>query len=62
MIKYMLGLPLMFGAIGGLMVSLLGNIVVTSSLHAVNDLELSACISIFSVVAFICGLYTLLNH
>ena len=60
--KYLLGLTLIIGGISGLVISLLGDVVVSSSLPIINELQLSLTILFFSIITFIGGIYTLLTN
>jgi len=57
--KYMLGIPLIFGSLCGLLISLLGNVITSSPLFIINGIDLSLGIGIFSIIALISGLYTI---
>ena len=58
--RFLLGTVLIIGSIGGAAISFLSNIVVTSSLPIFDGLNLSLGLALFSVVAFLSGLYNLL--
>lgn len=55
--KILFGFSLMAGGGFGLAISIMGSIIVSSSLMAINGLDLSAGMMIFSIIALIGGLY-----
>ncbi len=55
--RYLLGFCLLMGSLCGLSVSLLGSVVITSTLVNVSGLELSFGIFLFSVITFFGSVY-----
>ncbi|MFC1963833.1 hypothetical protein ACFLV1_00430 [Chloroflexota bacterium] len=56
--KFLIGFSLIIGGLFGIVISLLGDTVVTSDLFAVNGMEISLAIGSFSLLALLGGLYT----
>ena len=57
--RFLFGFALIVGGACGLAISLLSSIVVSSSLLTINGMELSLGLALFSIVAFLGGIYTL---
>jgi len=57
--KVIIGLPLILCSICGLLISILGKTVVTSSMQILNGMEISLALGILSGFLFLTGLYLL---
>ncbi len=58
--RILLGVFLILGGIGGVGISLLGDVTLTSTAILINGLELSLVVGLFSSLAVLGGIYLLL--
>ncbi len=57
--KFLFGVCLMIGGLCGAIMGFLGNVVVNSSLAAIDGMEMSIGLALFSIVVFITGVANL---
>jgi hypothetical protein len=57
--RFLIGFSLILCSVCGIAVSTLGDTVVTSSMHLLNGIKITAALGIFSAFLFLSGLYLL---
>ena len=60
--RLLFSLIFLIGGLCGMAISLLGEIVVSSTMFGISDLELSIWLGLFSFVAFLSGLYNMVSN